>query len=234
MNTEILTIENTTPLTQESLQKLADKGYMPAGFTFNPVENHYDYIFIKYRPILITGHPIGELSIEQIRKNISLDKDGKMSVANMMVTIDNIDEMNATGQSIPEDIQEWYDKTISGMRNDIKENTSVMPKETAPKRFMFKNALLSLGVSPQTADDWIKVRKAKRAAQTETAFKTVASQIKLVMDEYGVSADDVVRIAVERNWQGLMARFFENIEWKDYGIKVGQQDLPFDNETQWE
>lgn len=106
--------------------------------------------------------------------------------------------------------------------------------EQSSSRFMFKNALISLGVKPQTADDWIKVRKAKRAAQTETAFKTVASQIKLVMDEYGVTADDVVRIAVERNWQGLMARFYENIEWKDYGIKVGQQDLPFDKEGGWQ
>lgn len=107
-------------------------------------------------------------------------------------------------------------------------------KSHTPSRFMFKNALIGLGVKPQTADDWIKVRKAKRAAQTETAFKTVASQMKLVMDEYGVTADDVVRIAVERNWQGVMARYFENIEWKDYGIKVGQTDLPFDNDGGWQ
>jgi len=118
------------------------------------------------------------------------------------------------------------------------ENVNVEPKDFAPSqfssRFMFKNALISLGVKPQTADDWIKVRKAKKAAQTETAFKTVASQMKLVMDEYGVSADDVVRIAVERNWQGVMARYFENIEWKDYGIKVGQTDLPFDRDGGWQ
>ena len=118
------------------------------------------------------------------------------------------------------------------------ENANIPQKDFSPSqqssRFMFKNALIGLGVKPQTADDWIKVRKAKRAAQTETAFKTVATQMKMVMDEYGVSADDVVRIAVERNWQGLMARFFENIEWKDYGIKVGQQDLPFDKEGGWQ
>lgn len=118
------------------------------------------------------------------------------------------------------------------------ENADVPPKDfspsQSPSRFMFKNALIGLGVKPQTADDWIKVRKAKRAAQTETAFKTVAAQMKMVMDEYGVSADDVVRIAVERNWQGLMARFYENIEWKDYGIHVGQTDLPFDNDGGWQ
>lgn len=118
------------------------------------------------------------------------------------------------------------------------ENANIPAKDFSPSqqssRFMFKNALIGLGVKPQTADDWIKVRKAKRAAQTETAFKTVATQMKMVMDEYGVSADDVVRIAVERNWQGLMARFYENIEWKDYGIHVGQTDLPFNNDGGWQ
>lgn len=106
--------------------------------------------------------------------------------------------------------------------------------KTTNNRFEFKTSLVALGVHPQTAEDWIKVRRAKRAAQTETAFKTVATQMKMVMDEYGVCADDVVRIAVERNWQGLMARFYENIEWKDYGIKVGQQGLPFDKEGGWQ
>lgn len=104
---------------------------------------------------------------------------------------------------------------------------------TAPKRFMFKTALTNLGVSPQLAADWIKVRQAKKAAQTETAFKTVATQLKIVMDNYGVTADDVVRVAVERNWQGIMARYYENIDWSEYGTKVGQTDLPFDKQK-WE
>lgn len=136
--------------------------------------------------------------------------------------------------------QHCYDyifETVSTQQFDY-QNATIPAKDYSipekPSRFLFKNALVELGVKPQTADDWIKVRKAKRAAQTETAFKTVASQMKLVMDEYGVTADDVVRIAVERNWQGLMARFYENIEWKDYGIKVGQQDLPFDKEGGWQ
>ena len=106
------------------------------------------------------------------------------------------------------------------------------PKEKT-KRFMFKKALVELGVSPQTADDWIAVRKAKRAAQTETSFRTVASQLKMITDTYGVTADDVVRVAVERNWQGIMLRYFENVNWSDYGTKVGQTDLPF-NEQRWE
>ena len=125
-----------------------------------------------------------------------------------------------------------YEQGEEAANTDSKQAEPATP--TAPSRFMFKNALISIGVKSQTADDWIKVRKAKRAAQTETAFKTAANQIKLIMDTYGVTADDVVRIAVERNWQGIMLRYYDNVEWKDYGIQVGQTDLPFDNNGDWQ
>jgi hypothetical protein len=116
-----------------------------------------------------------------------------------------------------------------------KEEVQEPIKETSTNgRFMFKNALVGLGVRPQTADDWIKVRKAKRAAQTETAFRTAASQIKIVTDTYGVTPEDVVKVAVERNWQGIMSRYYENVEWSDYGIQVGHTDLPFDDNNKWE
>lgn len=104
---------------------------------------------------------------------------------------------------------------------------------TAPKRFMFKTALINLGVSPQLAADWIKVRQAKKAAQTETAFRIIEKQIKLGMDAYGVSADDIVRVAVDRNWQGLKVEWLDNVDWAFYGIQVGKNDLPFDDKK-WE
>ena len=108
------------------------------------------------------------------------------------------------------------------------------PVQAEPvKRFMFKNALISLGVSPQLAADWIKVRQAKKAAQTETAFNIIAKQIKLGMDAYGVSADDIVRVAVDRNWQGLKVEWLDNVDWAFYGIQVGKNDLPFGNQN-WE
>lgn len=102
------------------------------------------------------------------------------------------------------------------------------------KRFMFKNALIQLGVSPQLASDWIKVRQTKKAAQTETAFNIIAKQIKLGMEAYGVDADDIVRVAIDRNWQGIKCEWLDNVDWAFYGIKVGKNDLPFGNDTKWE
>lgn len=114
------------------------------------------------------------------------------------------------------------------------ENGQLLIQPTdSPKRFMFKNALIALGVKPQTAADWIKVRQAKKAAQTETAFRLIEKQIKLAMDAYGVDADDIIRVAIDRNWQSVKCEWLDNVDWSNYGIQVGKNDLPF-GEQKWE
>lgn len=116
-------------------------------------------------------------------------------------------------------------------------DTTIHTKDFSPAqtstRFMFKNALINIGVKPQTAADWIKVRQAKKAAQTETAFRMIEKQIKLAMDAYGVDADDIIRVAIDRNWQSVKCEWLDNVDWSYYGIQVGKNDLPF-GEQKWE
>ena len=73
-------------------------------------------------------------------------------------------------------------------------------------RFDFKKSLLEIGVTPQVAEDWLKVRKTKKAANTETAFKRIEKEIELS----GLSADECITIAVERSWQGFKAEWLDN------------------------
>ena len=75
-------------------------------------------------------------------------------------------------------------------------------------RFDFKKSLLEIGVSPQVAEDWLKVRKTKKAANTETAFKRIQEEIELS----GLSADECITIAVERSWQGFKAEWLSNYQ----------------------
>lgn len=79
-------------------------------------------------------------------------------------------------------------------------------KETKEEKFDFKKSIISLGVEEKIASDWLLVRKAKRAANTETAFKAIKAQI----DISGFSANECVRIAAEKSWQGLKAEWIIN------------------------
>lgn len=75
------------------------------------------------------------------------------------------------------------------------------------KRFDFKKQLISLGISEQIASDWMKVRKDKGASNTETAFNAIKKQI----ETSGISANECIKIAVERSWQGFKSEWLKNI-----------------------
>lgn len=78
-------------------------------------------------------------------------------------------------------------------------------------KFDFKKSLLEIGVSPQVAEDWLKVRKAKKAANTETAFKRIKKEIELSR----LSADECITIAVERSWQGFKAEWVDKPSYRN-------------------
>lgn len=92
------------------------------------------------------------------------------------------------------------------MKPNIIEDINISPTEINNKRFDFKKSLIEIGVSPEVADDWMQVRKAKKASNTETAFKRIKNEI----DRSGLSANECITIAVARSWQGFQADWVAN------------------------
>ena len=94
---------------------------------------------------------------------------------------------------------------ISGVgieEGHIDKRSSISPAHTRVG-FDFRAALVQLGVTPQVADDWMKVRHTKRATNTETAFDNIAREI----EKTGRPADDCIRFVVERSWSGFKAEW---------------------------
>ena len=81
------------------------------------------------------------------------------------------------------------------------------PPVAKPARFEPLAALLALGVDAQVAADWLAVRKAKRAALTQTALDDVVSEAH----KAGISVAQAVRICAARGWQGFRASW----DWRD-------------------
>lgn len=84
-----------------------------------------------------------------------------------------------------------------------KEDKSSSKKKNS---FPFRQALIDLGVRPEIVNDWLIVRKNKRASNTETAFNRIKNEIL----KSGKSANDCITLAVERSWQGFMAEWMLN------------------------
>lgn len=123
-------------------------------------------------------------------------------------------------------------------------NTEIKDKEKvakATKKFDFRASVISLGVPPNIVDDWLSVRKTKRATNTETAFSMLAREVEKTCSLYPMATPEIlVKIAVERNWMGIKCDFFRNINFSDYIDEPVQEQrrqpqLPlFDDSGEWQ
>ena len=100
-------------------------------------------------------------------------------------------------------------ESLDNNKDDIKissnedNNISINPK---PLKFDFRKALLSAGVEPEVADAWLQVRKAKKAVNTEIAWKAIEREIAKTAN----TANECIRYAVEHSWCGFKAEWCEN------------------------
>lgn len=109
---------------------------------------------------------------------------------------------------------------LTKISTDIINNTELNnTKEKIYKKFDFKKSLLSYGFKKNLVDEWLLVRRNKRASQTETAYNRFIKEIE--RSDY--DKNEVLKIMVENSWQG-----FKN-EWIDK-IKI-QHSKEFKNST---
>lgn len=100
------------------------------------------------------------------------------------------------------------DNTVNGVDNNNKPKESIDLKEdkTKNKSFNFKKALLDLGIDEDVADDWLAVRKKKKATNSERAFNKIKNEI----EKSGMSANECITIAADRCWIGFEADWAKN------------------------
>ena len=92
-------------------------------------------------------------------------------------------------------------------KEDLKEkiSTSRDKKETEPK-FNFKNALLDLGVPPELVDEWLTIRKAKKAVNTKIAFDVIVREA----NKAGITVAEAVAFSAQRQYRGFEAQWYIN------------------------
>lgn len=83
-------------------------------------------------------------------------------------------------------------------------NDILLKKETK-ENFSFKNAMIEFGFEKKLVDEWLKVRKTKRATNTETAFKKFIEQVK----KTNAHCDEILELCVFRSWSGYNSEWFE-------------------------
>jgi len=95
-----------------------------------------------------------------------------------------------------------------------------------PMVFSFFNSLIGLGANKELVNDWLKVRKNKRATNTETAFKRFIKQYELS----GYSLNDVLEKCIEKSWSGFEADWYKKNNTVSGPIgKTNQKIMTYDD-----
>jgi hypothetical protein len=78
----------------------------------------------------------------------------------------------------------------------------------APPPFNFRKAMLAEGFAPELVDEWLKIRKAKKAVNTERAFNDFINQVRLTRQDINA----VLNIVVQKQWKGFEADWLHNTQ----------------------
>jgi hypothetical protein len=88
-----------------------------------------------------------------------------------------------------------------------KEKVQVKEKVENKKKFVFRKALLDFGFNSELIDDWLMVRKQKKASNTETAYKGFINQV----EKSGKDKNEVLKLVVEKSWISFKSEWLNNI-----------------------
>jgi len=104
-----------------------------------------------------------------------------------------------------------YVKSIdTHLQEEEEEEKEEEQEEDKPNVFVFKSALVELGIEPKIVSEWLKVRKNKKLTNTETAFNLIKKEIQ----KSGLTPNECIKIAVEKSWGGIDAEWLEKYKPK--------------------
>ena len=107
---------------------------------------------------------------------------------------------------------------VTPNKNVKKEKNVNNVKNKEEIKFNFKKSFLELGLDEQILNDWMEVRKKKKASNTKTAFTKFITQVNLS----GLTVNECVKICAEKDWKGFEAKWLENINSNGNGITKKQ------------
>jgi uncharacterized protein YdaU (DUF1376 family) len=128
-------------------------------------------------------------------------------------TMDELEDLLSHGTGQGQDA-ESQGKSANGtaITKNHKPLTTNQEPIDKPKRFVFKQALLALGVSSDMADHWIAIRKKKKAVNSETALKLVINEAK----KAGITPTQAINYSAENNWSGFKAEWYTKEQGQKY------------------
>lgn len=96
--------------------------------------------------------------------------------------------------------------TEDNYKNDVTLKETEKAAKIEGKRFDFKKALLRSGFDAELSEEWLKIRKSKKAVNSEIAFKNFIREVEKTKR----NCNEILAIIVQKQWKGFEASWLEN------------------------
>lgn len=116
-------------------------------------------------------------------------------------------------------VDEKEQASTVNVNGNVNVNANVLlEKET---KFIFKKALIDFGFEKELVEDWLKVRKTKKARNTRTAYEGFVREVqKCKLDK-----NEILRECVERSWSGFKSDWMNQKTLENENSKKGNGDI---------
>lgn len=143
--------------------------------------------------------------IDSIQDAYSKRKNKCITLSGLLHLLDSLGvrKLNKSKSTGTENTQS---KVEYSKEKEKKENKILLEKETKEEKFNFKKKLIDFGLEKKIVEDFLKNRKIKRLANTETACERILKKLESMPED----KNKIMAFAVEKGWGGFEPKWYYN------------------------
>jgi len=177
--------------------------------TFEPIKQQLKRDLKKYKNALDGKSNAGKIgNLKRWHNDLFKDYDsGKITLDEALLIADNRKQShsdNVQSQTITKiALKDTVTDTVT-----VKDNVNdiLLEKETKKDLFDFKKSCISYGFDKDLIDEWLSIRKTKKAVNTKTAFDQFIKQVQ----KTNKNKNEILTIIIANSWKGFNAEWLNN------------------------
>ena len=177
--------------------------------TFEPIKQQLKRDLKKYKDALDGKSNAGKIgNLKRWHNDLFKDYDsGKITLDEALLIAenrklshsDNVQSQTITKIALKDTVTDTV--TVKDNVNDI-----LLEKETKKDLFDFKKSCISYGFDKDLIDEWLSIRKTKKAVNTKTAFDQFIKQVQ----KTNKNKNEILTIIIANSWKGFNAEWLNN------------------------
>ena len=124
---------------------------------------------------------------------------------------DNVNDNDNDFSFLPKKKQKSTSMDFDERKNNqpLSDQKETSPQgSAAPPPFNFRQAMLSAGFAADLTEDWLRIRKTKKAVNSERAFKIFLEQVQRT----GRDKNEILALVVQKQWKGFEASWVQSAQ----------------------